>query len=379
MYKAIEKKKLAAWEYSHKYETDEAFVYEITILKKSSQHTTLIGAEAKMNELIEQCNKGEFEPKSNYPKDYQHFSQFSDFIDRSVEEELQALIEDKPNFELNPKDFINEDEVLSLTNDQYFSRRMIVASLSHNDFATFSYYGIPVLLVFNRIFYYLENFHNSGETRATDLRPHYPNHKAFYCFIQNPKDKKWSLVQKKEDIDFSLIDDLAEKDWENVFKPKLFYDIFATPIIHKKKWKEIGPDELNQIISFGSILRVTRRSGVYLHAAVYLGWDLVIHVSIDKTNPSEIFSFDSFENFVGDDTEVEELRFVALKYNRDELYARAVKMNKDILVYKVLTNNCEHLATELVTGIKHSPQLENPIKMIAATLFGSSFKTSIKQ
>jgi hypothetical protein len=275
------------------------------------------------------------------------------------------------------KEIINEKMVDNLINRLLFYGANTPALTRHNEVYCLEYYGVPMVLIFSRTFFHMREVQRTNDADThTILRPDYSFYKVMCCYIKN-KNGGYDLVRKSDNLDVSFLQYLVDKEWEQVFEPKIFYDNFTTTVVHKGPWHDVEPDKLNQLFHLGSILRVERKNGVYYHACVYLGFDLIIHVAIEKVNTTqqkEIFQFDSFEKFLGEDSIVEEIRFVVPRFSKDQLYTRALEMNKELHLYKLSENNCEHLASRLTTGIKYSLQLGSSLKRIAAGVIGETWR-----
>jgi len=382
LYKAIKKEKFVPWSYSFKYKTKEAFIFEKVDFQSRSQHFTLAGAQAKLKELKHQCESGQFEGSDNYPKYFQYFSEFCQPEENQMETKLEGFLNknDRIKLELNQIEVLEKDQADKLVNKLVFPDKTIVKTMRLNDILTFNYYGTPSLVIYSRTFYHIESIpYTDGNNSLSIHHKHeYSYNKTFCCYLKKSKNQL-ELLKKSNELDISFLISLVKKQWELIFEPQFFYDSFSTRILHKKNWQVMSPEELNETIQLGSILRVNRKNGAYFHAGVYLGWDLIIHVSVRKSDFSrkrEIFNFETFENFMRNSSEVEEIRFLVPRFSRNELYERAIKMNKEEVSYKLVENNCEHLASLLTTGLKHSLQLGNPLRKFVAKLIGESFETS---
>jgi len=381
LYKAIKREKFAPWTYSFKYKTEDSFVFEKVILKRRSQHMTLHGAKAQARIYRKMCENGTFDGQENYPEYFSYFSQFAGPEQNLIQAELEELSGSCPvGFEFNKSEIINQTQADKLIDGLLFPEKTIVKKMRINDMLNFNFYGIPSIVIYSRTFYHIEGVPYSDGNSSMSLhhKIEYSYKKTFCCYLKSSNDKL-DLLKKSDDPDMPFLRYLLSKQWEFIFEPKFFYNTFSTTFIHKRDWKNMTPDELNSTLQVGSILRLVRNNGVYYHAGVYLGWDLVIHVSIRKGDfcrKREIFTFDTFENFIKSDTEVEEIRFLVSRFDREELYDRALKMNKEQVAYKLIENNCEHLASLLVTGLKYSLQLGNPVRKFFAQLVGESLAVS---
>lgn len=143
-------------------------------------------------------------------------------------------------------------------------------------------------------------------------------------------------------------------------------------------WSLLDGEDLSQIFRFGSVLRVKRSWGYY-HVGVYLGGHTVIHIHSDKVQANQrqkIFVIDTISNFAGKDHEIQEFQFLIPTYSKKELYDKALEMSKKKYLYSVAKNNCEHLAFELVTGMKHSFQTEGFFSRLFAH-FADTFKVGL--
>jgi len=382
LYKAIKKEKYVPWGYSFKYKTNEALIFEKVIFKCRSQHFSLFGAQAKLKELKLLCEKGQFEESSNYPKYFRYFSEFCGPEENPMESKLEGLlnINDRQRLAINQTEVLDVGQADQLVNELVFPDKTIVKTMRLNDILTFNYYGTPSIAIYSRTFYYIEGvpYSDGNSSMSIHHKHEFSYNKTFCCYLKKSKNQL-ELLKKSNEPDISFLISLVKKQWELIFEPQFFYDSFSTRILHKKNWKDVSPEELNGTIQLGSILRVNRKNGAYFHAGVYLGWDLVIHVSVRKSDFSrkrEIFNFETFENFMMNSTEMEEVRFLVPRFSRNELYERAVQMNKEEVSYKLVENNCEHLASLLTTGFKHSLQLGNPLRKFVAKLIGDGFETS---
>ena len=150
---------------------------------------------------------------------------------------------------------------------------------------------------------------------------------------------------------------------------------------------------------FGDIISVNR--GLYRHFGIYAGNDRVIHyhknrangnkATIMETSMSE-FLANSKSYKVDDNSEVREIiqdlilfpispfvstvslasdvyRKISRKeYSAEETVARA-RSKIGETNYNIMTNNCEHFVEFCKTGVKHSGQVANVVKVFAKTFF----------
>ncbi len=147
---------------------------------------------------------------------------------------------------------------------------------------------------------------------------------------------------------------------------------FTEVVEHRRAdWRQQNGQELSSTFRSGSVLLVAREAyyRVFYHAAVYLDFDLVIHVRVQDGFLGHIFCFGRFEDYVGPkDQLIYEYRFALQPFSRDELYSRALAMNDRLYAYSLRYNNCEHLAFELAIGLKTSTQMNSLIKRAFAAL-----------
>lgn len=118
---------------------------------------------------------------------------------------------------------------------------------------------------------------------------------------------------------------------------------------------------MNFNIQLGDLLYRTK--GIVQHVGVYLGNGQVAHNS--PTNGTELVDFEMFSN--GEDIKVVHINFD----NRHLLVERLEQLMAMDGRYNAIRNNCEHLATYLISGRASSSQLRGIAG--GAVLFGLFF------
>ncbi|EAS07604.1 hypothetical protein TTHERM_00919530 (macronuclear) [Tetrahymena thermophila SB210] len=190
---------------------------------------------------------------------------------------------------------------------------------------------------------------------------------------------------------------LLGKQLVNIMETTQFMNIFTETIVHQNINSNIEVQELSNKFKLGSVL-LYRNKFFTNQACVYLGSDLVITVILDhedqvqkdnqnqqpisdeqqqmkenqmeteeqKQNNEEqqIFQFSRFDQFIQGQKTIEEIRFKFQPYDKQELFEKALQMNKSSFLFNIYKQNSEHLAFELASGFRFSPQQKHIINKI---------------
>eukprot|EP00825_Cyclidium_porcatum_P004206 TRINITY_DN11956_c0_g1_i2.p4 TRINITY_DN11956_c0_g1~~TRINITY_DN11956_c0_g1_i2.p4 ORF type:complete len:117 (+),score=21.05 TRINITY_DN11956_c0_g1_i2:189-539(+) len=108
---------------------------------------------------------------------------------------------------------------------------------------------------------------------------------------------------------------------------------------------------------------------------------MCIRDSINAEYMGTWFNFGQFQEFIGKETEIEEIRINYLIEDqhllKQTLIENAQKMNKEAYLYDLVNQNCEHLAFQLVAGRKISTQMKKQLKTQVRILFNSQEQKSL--
>ncbi|KAL4429300.1 hypothetical protein ABPG74_002286 [Tetrahymena malaccensis] len=196
---------------------------------------------------------------------------------------------------------------------------------------------------------------------------------------------------------------LLGKQLVNIMETDQFMEIFTETIVHENIKPNIDVYELSNKFKMGSVLLV--RTKLFTNqACVYLGSDLVITVILDHNNEEQIqknnleqkplsdeqaqmkenqmeteeqkqkdeenhiFQFSRFEQFYQEEKTIQEIRFKFQPYDKQELFEKALQMNKSSFQFNIYKQNSEHLAFELASGFRFSPQQKHLINKIGAVV-----------
>ncbi|KAL4471190.1 hypothetical protein ABPG72_007557 [Tetrahymena utriculariae] len=184
---------------------------------------------------------------------------------------------------------------------------------------------------------------------------------------------------------------LLGKQLVNIMETAEYMNIFTETIVHENINPNVDASELSNKFKLGSVL-LYKTTLFTNQACVYLGSDLVITVILGQNNQNQqpisdeqaqmkesqmqieeqkqtdeqnhIFQFSRFEEFVQEQKTIQEIRFKFQPYDKQELFEKALQMNKSSFQFNIYKQNSEHLAFELASGFRFSPQQKHIINKI---------------
>ncbi|KRX07320.1 hypothetical protein PPERSA_06935 [Pseudocohnilembus persalinus] len=186
-----------------------------------------------------------------------------------------------------------------------------------------------------------------------------------------------------EDCVQKVLENIKSKDLNLIFnlanKEEIFFENFS--YTRNFSGKQVKGIEIEDLINFkleiGSVIRVYRQQLNIWHAGVYLGHDLVIHYKIQHgKDKGQILQFEQFFEFLNDSSKLQEIKFGLFKNSKDDIIERTLEYQKKDYTYSLISQNCEHIAFQLSTGMKFSPQLFNSFNKLFAFVFDGSINLS---
>jgi hypothetical protein len=380
LYDAIISNKIVPWQYTYKLIEDEAIVFESVAMYAQSQHFSSDKAYSQAILLQEQCKAGIYPKDFTYPRYYKYFEQFESidktkFIKRLrdaafTKEDIvpweSTNLDDKPNHSFQ-----------NTINKTCFDNKIPSKHLKTDTILMTSYFQCRLFIIQSEIFYSEENLHHFDNSciLGTHTKVIMQYEKIYQLYLMRDNDE-YRLIQKSNHLQLDFLHALYRREWELIFEPLTFCDSFTQRIHHRNLMVEKLVDANSCEIAFGSILRVNKANGIYLHAGVYLGQGSVIHVDISKKaragkQKKKIFSFIDLTDFINKEAEFEEIRFIIPRFSEEELKLRALYMTRQEAVYDLVKNNCEHFAFSLTTGLDFSLQMMVPFKKVMCKLLES--------
>lgn len=139
---------------------------------------------------------------------------------------------------------------------------------------------------------------------------------------------------------------------------RTFLPVLATFEACQEPWPSCG---LAQEPARGAHLTTTRRG--YSHHGVYVGSGRVVHYAglsggLWQCGPVEEVSLPRF----GRGNAIRIVEHVATAFSPEEIVRRA-RSRLGENAYRLLTNNCEHFCNWCVSGVSHSAQVHQPLRL----------------
>lgn len=233
---------------------------------------------------------------------------------------------------------------------------------------------------------YTERDHHNKKSTTVDVDLFFPEVRPFsglflLCSAERPLymlgvEDKFVRCAHPQRFELELLEDAFSGTLErskNLYKAMAESDLEKIFSSEKIKDQELG--WIAENCRVGDLFYLDRLA--YSHVGVYLGGDTLIHIAVatfsgvktaDLTGRTmenqlsgRMFQFSSFEAFCGTTEEHPKYEIVRKRmwfcpFSRQEIVEEALRMSERHVVYDVHSNNCEHMAVELVTGRNYSTQ-----------------------